>query len=113
MALQSYETTLKKQNVVKFTYMDCGIANNGLFLQFKRNADIEKRNLGRKTQAPVLELSDSNHRRIFFTSVIAIMFGTNFFKPGKKVNKQQDLLNSFSSALCICSVSWKKGLLYQ
>ncbi|KAJ6808595.1 ABC transporter G family member 39 [Iris pallida] len=29
------------------------------------NADIEKRNLGRKTQALVLELSDSNHRRQF------------------------------------------------
>ncbi|KAJ6827321.1 putative ABC transporter G family member 39 [Iris pallida] len=35
--------------------------------------------------------------RIFFTTVIAILFGTIFFKLGKKVSTQQDLLNSLGS----------------
>lgn len=35
--------------------------------------------------------------RIFFTTVIAILFGTIFFNLGKKVSTQQDLLNSLGS----------------
>ncbi|KAI0515912.1 hypothetical protein KFK09_008582 [Dendrobium nobile] len=35
--------------------------------------------------------------RIFFTSVIALIFGTIFWKLGKKVEKQQDLFNSLGS----------------
>ncbi|KAK8943295.1 putative pleiotropic drug resistance protein 7 [Platanthera guangdongensis] len=35
--------------------------------------------------------------RIFFTAVIALIFGTIFWKLGKKVNTQQDLFNSLGS----------------
>ncbi|KAG0461194.1 hypothetical protein HPP92_021491 [Vanilla planifolia] len=35
--------------------------------------------------------------RIFFTTVIAFIFGTIFWKLGKKINKQQDLFNSLGS----------------